>query len=312
MKIIIIIVLSLLHLSVLAQDIIITRKGEEISVKVIEISPSLIKYKKYNNLEGPIYSMQKDDVFMINYKNGTKDIFNLENSSAPNEDQKTVNQNRKTYDINTNLLNYKKVYKKPYILYDFQFDITKVFDSKSITYYGLDYSGFSLVNGVWDGKEQQLTNLFSEWNEFFDEFLPPKQIKKYLRIKSVNYKNSSISTSYKSLSTPWISSIPHNIQIEEVLDIVNNYKTISKTSTGIGLVIIVESFNYETGMVTAIPTFFDIKTRDVIWATKIQEKTGNPDNRNRWAYGLMRVFKTFINKIYEPQRTIFVQRNSPF
>lgn len=59
----------------LAQDMIILRTGDEIKSKVIEITPELVKYKKWENQDGPTYSSTKVEVFMIKYANGTKDVF---------------------------------------------------------------------------------------------------------------------------------------------------------------------------------------------------------------------------------------------
>ena len=57
------------------QDKLTKKNGEEIQVKVLEITPDLIKYKRFDNLEGPTISIYKREVFMINYANGVKDIF---------------------------------------------------------------------------------------------------------------------------------------------------------------------------------------------------------------------------------------------
>ena len=58
----------------LAQDKLTKKNGEEIQVKVLEITPDLVKYKKFDNLEGPTISVYKRDVFMINYAGGSKEI----------------------------------------------------------------------------------------------------------------------------------------------------------------------------------------------------------------------------------------------
>ncbi|WP_240773358.1 hypothetical protein [Pontibacter sp. SGAir0037] len=58
-----------------AQDILIKRNGDELEVKVQEITLSEVKYKRFDNLEGPLISIAKQDVFMIKYENGTKDVF---------------------------------------------------------------------------------------------------------------------------------------------------------------------------------------------------------------------------------------------
>ncbi|MEJ8802607.1 hypothetical protein [Pontibacter sp. H249] len=59
-----------------AQDVLLKRNGDEIQVKVQEIGLEVIKYKRFDNLEGPVISIAKRDVFMIKYENGTKEVFN--------------------------------------------------------------------------------------------------------------------------------------------------------------------------------------------------------------------------------------------
>lgn len=72
-----------------AQDVIILKSGDEISAKVLEVNVSDIKYKKAENLDGPSYSIDKSEVFMIKYKNGTKDVFNtIENSNSKDSNTK--------------------------------------------------------------------------------------------------------------------------------------------------------------------------------------------------------------------------------
>ena len=58
-----------------SQDVIIFHNGDMIESKIIEISNSEIKYKNYDNLDGPLYAVFKKDIFMINYSTGEKDIF---------------------------------------------------------------------------------------------------------------------------------------------------------------------------------------------------------------------------------------------
>ena len=58
-----------------AQDTLSTRYGENVLVKVIEVGTTEVKYKKLDNLNGPIFSMLKSDLLMIKYENGTKEDF---------------------------------------------------------------------------------------------------------------------------------------------------------------------------------------------------------------------------------------------
>ena len=55
-------------------DNIILKDGEEISAKVYEVTPDLVKYKKCGKLDGPLFSINKSRIMMIRYSDGTKDI----------------------------------------------------------------------------------------------------------------------------------------------------------------------------------------------------------------------------------------------
>jgi hypothetical protein len=75
------------------QDNIILKNGDEIKSKVLEISPTELKYKKWNQ-ESPIYSILKKDVFIILYENGTKEVFETEeiNYEVKHESKKEPGQ----------------------------------------------------------------------------------------------------------------------------------------------------------------------------------------------------------------------------
>ena len=58
-----------------AQDLLTKKNGEDISAQVLEVTITEIKYKKYDDLNGPIFTILKSEVLLIRYENGTKDIF---------------------------------------------------------------------------------------------------------------------------------------------------------------------------------------------------------------------------------------------
>lgn len=65
-----------------SQDVITTRSGESIQAKVLEVGQTEIKYKKFDNPEGPVYWILKSVVLMVKYENGTVDVFKVEKRSA--------------------------------------------------------------------------------------------------------------------------------------------------------------------------------------------------------------------------------------
>lgn len=91
--------------TVYAQDVIVKKDGSTIISKVLEVSTSDIKYKKYSNLDGPLYTIGISDVLSINYENGEKELF--ENSNANNEKQIEILNNvteQKEYTLNSGTL----------------------------------------------------------------------------------------------------------------------------------------------------------------------------------------------------------------
>lgn len=77
------IVLLLLGGIAQAQDMLTKRNGEELLVKVLEISPNEVKYRRADNPDGPLISVWRTDMFMIRYANGTKDVFGPDGSIRP-------------------------------------------------------------------------------------------------------------------------------------------------------------------------------------------------------------------------------------
>jgi len=59
-----------------ALDMIILRDGNVIDAKVVEISPTEIRYRRADNLNGPVIVIPRTDVLSIKFENGTVDIIN--------------------------------------------------------------------------------------------------------------------------------------------------------------------------------------------------------------------------------------------
>ena len=94
-----------------SQDLITKKSGDDIQAKVLEISANEIRYKKFDNLDGPIFIISKKDVLMIRYENGTKDIFN--NDKEPENISSSIAKSSKDLFIQgqTDATQYYKGYK---------------------------------------------------------------------------------------------------------------------------------------------------------------------------------------------------------
>ncbi|TYA52326.1 hypothetical protein [Formosa maritima] len=87
MKNITILLLFLFTYSISAQDVIVTSNHEKISAKVEEIHIKTISYKKFENLNGPIYHIEKSEVIKIIFENGDEEVFDAPND---NDDESEV------------------------------------------------------------------------------------------------------------------------------------------------------------------------------------------------------------------------------
>lgn len=65
----------LVSMVVAAQDVIVKKDGSTILSKVVEISDTQVKYKKFSHLEGPTYVVSISELTSINYENGEKENF---------------------------------------------------------------------------------------------------------------------------------------------------------------------------------------------------------------------------------------------
>jgi TM2 domain-containing membrane protein YozV len=56
-------------------DILVFKNGNEVEVKITELDPKQIKYKKCGDIDGITYTVYKSDVVFIRHLDGTKEVF---------------------------------------------------------------------------------------------------------------------------------------------------------------------------------------------------------------------------------------------
>lgn len=61
--------------SAVAQDLIFKTDASRIEVKVTEITPAEVRYKRFSNPDGPTYVLPVKDIRYIQYPNGEKEVF---------------------------------------------------------------------------------------------------------------------------------------------------------------------------------------------------------------------------------------------
>ena len=64
-----------------AQDIITKKDGTDIQVRVKEVSPTEVKYLRWDNQEGPLFILPASDILIIRFENGSNYVMDKPSSS---------------------------------------------------------------------------------------------------------------------------------------------------------------------------------------------------------------------------------------
>lgn len=81
-----------LSVSAFAQDIIITRDAKRIESKIQEVSPTEVRYKESDNLDGPVFVLPTRDITAITFQNGSVKVFD---NVTPQRTQNSVTEEKK-------------------------------------------------------------------------------------------------------------------------------------------------------------------------------------------------------------------------
>ena len=128
MKHLLILLFFLCSMSVSAQDVIVKKDGSTIVCRVVELTESEIVYKKWSDMKGPSYVMERSAASAINYQNGKKvNLSQATNLYKPN------NQNDGTQQYNDRALLNIDAAEHPKIIRKFRWNIMAGYSLDSYT-----------------------------------------------------------------------------------------------------------------------------------------------------------------------------------
>lgn len=95
-----------------SQDTIYKLSNEAIAAKILEINDQNIKFKKFSNLDGPLYSELKSEIYYIKYQNCSVDSVTRKNtvvasvnpSSSPSSSSVVIYKGRRYSDDEINMM----------------------------------------------------------------------------------------------------------------------------------------------------------------------------------------------------------------
>ena len=279
-----------------SQDYIILTNGDEIEAKVLEINDKNIDYKKYSNINGPTYHLNKSEIFMIKYQSGDKDIFH-NNTAASKPIYQVSSPGEFVYYPsigNTNCQVQKSRGAKV-----FGNKSSDVFFRQDIVYYGYDLTYTRLTNPRKVGQSMSLIQeYFNDWNNNLSKDVGYVQLKKWMDKPYMLLGTPVFQNYYKRDFNNFVEYGNYCISLDDLQKIINSY--IINETTGIGMVINVVNFNKEREFSMQWVTFFDIPSREIIFAVLTTGEAGGGGMVGHWASGVeVGVRNIFIDEIYK-------------
>jgi hypothetical protein len=146
------VLLFVLTLGSYSQDILYKADGTKEQVKITLVSEKEIQYKKFNNLDGPVFSVPKRDIMMITYENGDFEMM----KSAANDKKSAKTELAENFAKNLIAFHLFDV-----IYYDFTFSYERILASGTI--------GIQIPVGIGYAYNADYNNNRDEWvkNKFY-------------------------------------------------------------------------------------------------------------------------------------------------
>jgi len=167
-----------------------------------------------------------------------------------------------------------------------------------VVWYGIDYSKakftgeFSNYQGTGPKSEVLLKQTIPQWNMIVIKEGNKYDVGKYFKKSHVfNDLGSVIKHNEGIDETKIVSYNDYKFENpdETVAKIVSEYS--GEKTEGLGLVFIVESYNKLKESATYYLTFFDIATKQILYAEKISETSSGFGLKNYWASTILKVMK---------------------
>ncbi len=291
--------LLIISASAFSQDFIILRSGDEIKAKVLEINDRKIDYKRFTNINGPTYHLNKSEIFMIKYESGDKDIFNASQSNVPPQKPvyNTTSATGFVYNPGIGTPNCQAQKKSGAKVFGNR--ANEVFFRQDVFFYGYDLTYLRLSNPKKMGQSQQLIQkYFNDWNVEFNKKTGFNNLRKWMHKKAMMQATPVFPNYYKRDFNKFVEYGNYCISFSDLQKIVKSY--VIKETQGIGMVINLVNFNKAGEFSMQYVTFFDISTREILFAVLTTGEAGGGGMVGHWAQGVEEgVRKIFIDHVYK-------------
>ena len=283
---IIVISVTLTH----AQDIIQTKSGEEIKAKVVMVSDTLVMFKHYDNIMGPMQRIKGNDLVAITFTNGEVKRYvplpvPMDRMVEPIEKFKVENKN-------------------PSVLWEYQFMPEFIFAGSSIQYYGLDMAKLVYLDASKVGDES-MKEYLPKWYQRFDRGMKETMVKRGLQNAHIVMNTERMQFRHELIDADWIKSEWNGMSITEVKERIGKLVESLNEKNGTGFVIMLDYFNNSTNKAGATFVFFELGTGALLWVSKVEGDAKEREMVDRWGLAMIRMYQQFRLAVYQPTHSTY-------
>ena len=143
-----------------AGDLIILRDGNIIEGKIAEVSLSELRYRRLDNLEGPVFVIPLANVFSVRYENGTTETFNAEPSRStqplrgrPEREARPDRGNTVGFNLNpAGLLTFGPSFCFEFTRNNFNMEINLIYPYGLASGSNIGFGGLFMFNRIWESR----------------------------------------------------------------------------------------------------------------------------------------------------------------
>jgi len=184
---------------------------------------------------------------------------------------------------------------------EYKFDIKSYIQAKKVVWYGWDFSKSRMfdINKIQDAgliKEKFIPAISERLNKRITPDEIHRKIDKEVETDLLSIQNLYSTINYKD----YITQKDYVFPIDSIKSHVKNYKL--PQQDGVGFVIIIELMHKtdrSDRFVTGYVTFFDIKTKELLWVTKMKGLPGSKYGfAMYWIEGIKELYEYFMGHYY--------------
>ncbi len=175
-------------------------------------------------------------------------------------------------------------------------------NTEPLFYYGVDFSHIRISDASKISKRFEYRRVYpGSWITFLErETIRNNWVQRALRKDSFYYKQNEIMSVSLNMVNDFIIAQDYSFPLDTIKSAIKQYHLNEKA--GLGLVLLPENFNKEQEQAWMWVVFFDIQTREVLWATEVSGNCGHMGYTAHWGSGIVDGFKKFIRKKYRVPR----------